>query len=91
MDRNEFMEQLEYLLLDIPLFTAVLLKSIYEIALSYGFTYETEEEQCFILRIIENAFLHGERLEQADRCDKILNMIYYTPFSSKFLAKKPNL
>ncbi len=52
---------------DIPLFTAVLLKSIYEIALSYGFTYETEEEQCFILRIIENAFLHGERLEQADR------------------------
>lgn len=52
---------------DIPLFTAVILKSIYEIALSYGISYESEEEQCFILKIIEAAFLHGERLEQADR------------------------
>lgn len=51
---------------DIPLFTAVLLKSIYEIALSYGCSYETEAEQCFILKVIETALLHGERLEQAN-------------------------
>ena len=52
---------------DIPLFTAVLLKSIYEIALSYGFSYDTTEEQCFILKIIENTFLYGGQLEQADQ------------------------
>ena len=37
---------------DIPVFLAVLLKSIYEIALSYGFCYDTEEEQIFILKMI---------------------------------------
>lgn len=47
---------------DIPIFTGVMLKSIYEIALSYGFSYETEEEQCFILRIIEVSLMHGEEL-----------------------------
>ena len=52
---------------DIPIFTAVILKSIYEIALSYGFSYDTTEEQCFILKIIENTFLYGGQLEQADQ------------------------
>lgn len=52
---------------DIPVFTAVLLKSVYEIALSYGCSYETEEEQCFILKIIETALLHGERLDEANK------------------------
>ena len=38
---------------DIPLFySPVILKSVYEIALTYGFTYESEEEQWFILKII---------------------------------------
>lgn len=52
---------------DIPLFTAVLLKSIYEIALSYGCSYETEKEQCFILRLIETALFRGEKFIQANR------------------------
>lgn len=52
---------------DIPLFTAVLLKSIYEIALSYGCSYETEEEQCFILRLIETALFRGGKLIQANQ------------------------
>ena len=47
---------------DIPVFLAVLLKSIYEIALSYGFHYDSEEEQIFILRIIETALSHEEDL-----------------------------
>ena len=47
---------------DIPLFLAVLLKSIYEIALSYGFHYDTEEEQIFILKMIETALSHEEAL-----------------------------
>lgn len=47
---------------DIPVFLAILLKNIYEIALSYGFVYDTEEEQIFILRLIEAALSHGEDL-----------------------------
>ena len=37
---------------DIPIFTAMVLKSIYEIALSYGFEYESEAERRFILMLI---------------------------------------
>lgn len=47
---------------DIPLFLSVILKSIYELALDYGFTYDTEEEQFFILKMIETAMLHGDDL-----------------------------
>lgn len=47
---------------DIPVFLAVLLKSIYEIALSYGFCYDTEEEQIFILKMIEAALSHENKL-----------------------------
>ena len=49
---------------DIPLFTAVILKSVYEIALSYGFEYESEKEQWFILKMIETALKKGEGLER---------------------------
>lgn len=47
---------------DIPLFLGVLLKSIYEIALSYGFSYDTREEQIFILKLIEAALSHETEL-----------------------------
>lgn len=47
---------------DIPLFLGVLLKSIYEIALTYGYTYDTQEEQIFILKIIEASLSHEEEL-----------------------------
>lgn len=49
---------------DIPLFTAVILKSVYEIALSYGFEYESEKEQWFILKMIETALKKGEEMER---------------------------
>lgn len=49
---------------DIPLFTAVILKSVYEIALSYGFEYESEKEQWVILKMIETALKKGEELER---------------------------
>jgi len=45
---------------DIPLFSAVLLRSVYEIAMSYGFGYESPEDQLFILLLIEAALLDGE-------------------------------
>ena len=52
---------------DIPVFLGVLLKSIYEIALSYGFSYDTEEEQLFILKLIETSLSHGDELAEGNR------------------------
>lgn len=49
---------------DIPLFLSVLLKSIYEIALSYGFSYDTKDEQIFILKLIEAALSHDKELAE---------------------------
>ena len=55
---------------DIPVFTAMVLKSIYELALDYGFEYETEKERAFILWVIEGAVSYGERIEEvSDRID----------------------
>lgn len=47
---------------DIPVFTAMVLKSIYEIALSYGYEYETEGERRFILLLIEGAVSYGQQM-----------------------------
>lgn len=51
---------------DIPLFIGVILKSVYEIALSYGFTYDSDKERLFILKLIETALLKGDELEAAN-------------------------
>jgi hypothetical protein len=48
---------------DIPLFTAMLLKSVYEVALHFGYSYESEEEKYFILKIIQGALAHGKELD----------------------------
>jgi len=37
---------------DIPLFISVIIKTIYEITLSYGFDYESEQEKCYVLLVI---------------------------------------
>ncbi len=37
---------------DIPLFISVIMKTVYEIALSYGFDYESEQEKRYILLLI---------------------------------------
>lgn len=47
---------------DIPVFLSVLLRSIYEIAIIYGFSYENEREQIFILKMIETALAHEKEL-----------------------------
>lgn len=52
---------------DIPLFTGMILKNVYEIALSYGYKYDTEEEQYFVLKIIEGAVSYGDRMLEIDR------------------------
>lgn len=52
---------------DIPVFTAMILKSIYEIAMHYGYSYDTEEEQYFILLLIQGAVSHGEDMLLVDK------------------------
>lgn len=52
---------------DIPVFTGMILKSIYEIAMHYGYSYETEEEQYFILLLIQGAVSHGEEMLAIDK------------------------
>ncbi len=52
---------------DIPLFTGMIFKSIYEIALRYGYHYETQEEQAFILLLIQGAVSYGEALKEMDQ------------------------
>jgi hypothetical protein len=46
---------------DIPLFLSVMVKTIYEIALSYGFQYQSEGEKTYILLLICTALSKGER------------------------------
>lgn len=52
---------------DIPIFTAMILKGIYEVALSYGFSYEDEQERLFILKIIQASMTHGDTFRDIDK------------------------
>lgn len=47
---------------DIPLFTSLLLRSLYETALNYGYGYDSIEEQFFILLLIQGGVSSGEEL-----------------------------
>lgn len=51
---------------DIPIFVSVLLKSIYEIAISFGFDYTSDREQLFILKVIDAALKNGDVLRKKD-------------------------
>lgn len=48
---------------DIPVFTGMILKSIYEIALRYGYPYDAIEEQFYILLLIQGAVSHGTSIQ----------------------------
>lgn len=49
---------------DIVLFTGLVLKSVYEIALNYGYDYESENERRFILLLIQGALTHGKEMQE---------------------------
>ncbi len=51
---------------DIPLFLSVIVKTIYEIALSYGYPYDTEEEEVFILLLISASVSTGKQQLEFD-------------------------
>ena len=52
---------------DIPLFTAMMLKSVYETAESYGFPCEGDAERLYALRVIEAALSYGAELKERNR------------------------
>lgn len=61
---------------DIPLFTAMILKTIYEISLSYGFVYELDDEKIYILNLICASLSKGEEQRRFnDRVDEISTKI----------------
>lgn len=47
---------------DIVVFTSLMLRSVYEISLHYGFQYEDDEEKKFILLLIRGAVCHDTNL-----------------------------
>ena len=61
---------------DIPIYIAVILKSIYEISLSYGFDYSSANERAYILTLISSAVTKGEeRLSYFNKLDMMANEI----------------
>lgn len=52
---------------DIALFTALMLKCVYETALNYGFDYRSDAEKQFVLTVIQGAMASGDELYAADR------------------------
>ncbi len=52
---------------DIPLFTGIVLRCLYEISLHYGFDYHLEKEKYFILLLIEGAVSYGNHLIEIDQ------------------------
>lgn len=57
---------------DIPIFLAVMIKTINEIAISYGYSYEGEEEKAYILNIISGALsINDDRKIYLDMADEL--------------------
>lgn len=57
---------------DIPVLIGILLKTVYEICLSYGFRYDSKEEKAFILNIISaSANKTDERVRYSIEADNI--------------------
>lgn len=50
---------------DIPLFISVVMRNLYEIAMSYGYEYESEEERAFLLFLVCGALAKEETVKKA--------------------------
>lgn len=61
---------------DIPVFTAMMLRSLYEMAGHFGFPCDSPREQYFQLLLIQGAFSYGEELLS---CDRELNRFMEAP------------
>ncbi len=58
---------------DIPLLLSVLVKTTYEIALSYGYSYDIEEEKAYLLLLINAATSKGEQQKDLDHKLEVLS------------------
>jgi hypothetical protein len=52
---------------DIPLFLSVIMKTIYETALSYGYDYESDAEKCYVLLLICGAMAKDEKQKEYNK------------------------
>lgn len=75
---------------DIALFTGLMLKGIYEIALNYGFPYESDGERQFILYLIQGAVSCGEQQQTAEhQIDRYIRSgQFYEPLSTEALIEQ---
>jgi len=57
---------------DIPVFLSVILRTVYEICLNYGFNYDSDEERAFILNVIcASANKTSEKILYSNEADRI--------------------
>ena len=63
---------------DIVVFTGLILKSVYEIALNYGYDYESEQERMFILLLIEGAMSYETKFREVN--EKVKKFIQQKKF-----------
>jgi hypothetical protein len=68
---------------DIPLLIAVIVRTVNEIALSYGFNYESEEEKTYLLSIICGAVTKGDVQREFDQRINSLGMAMDTNIEIK--------
>lgn len=73
---------------DIPVFTASVLRSLYEMACHFGFSYDTPEERCFLLKLIEGAMSWGDELSV---CDHAINRFIDQPALPQHYDQKEQL
>ena len=71
---------------DIPIFTGMILKNIYEISLNYGYKFDTEEEKYFILMLIQGALSHGEQLYSTNQ--KLNDFIKFSQLPPEYNQKQ---
>lgn len=74
---------------DIPIFTGMVLKSIYETALSYGFPYDTPQERCYILKLITVSLTRGEEVIRVNKELDILGRLMDSPSSLEAVSAPP--
>lgn len=73
---------------DIPVFCALLLRSLYEMSCQFGCPYNTKEEQYFHLLLLEGAFSYGDELRN---CIRALNTFIASPALPKNYDQKAQI
>lgn len=70
---------------DIPIFLSVIFRSIYEISLSFGYTYDTDRERLFVLKILRAAL---EKTSDFCTTDEWINAFIETEEETEIITKE---